>query len=85
MVKLSSAGPRKIIRLDVYHRTITDLSEICLQEIEATCPQNLELCKAFRLVSNRLPKTYKSLSKRCPFAVSKPTCYFQMMNLYSVW
>ena len=71
VAKLSSAGPCKLTCPDVYNRTITDSSEICLQEAIVTSSQNQELCKVFRLVYHSLSKTYKSLSKRCPFTLQK--------------
>ena len=39
--------------------------------MEATYPQKQKESKAFILVVHCLPKTYKSLSKRCPFTVQK--------------
>ena len=35
------------------------------------CPQNQKKCTVFRLVYHCLPKTYKCLSKRCPFTLQK--------------
>ena len=49
--------------------------------MEAACPQNLELCKAFRLVVRCLPKTYKYLSKRCPFTLQKGVFYTSKEHL----
>ena len=51
--------------------------------MEAACPQNLELCKAFRLVYHSLSKTYKCRSKRCPFTLQKGIFHTSKEHLLS--